>query len=511
MKHQRLLILAIFFLSVSLLAQADTVSVSDDTNINLSTPAQNNGANTSIFVRNTGAGGIRHGFVRFDLSSLPAASDVSLAILRIYVRNVENSGSIDLHFVESAWDEGTLTAQNPPLVGLSFQSIALSAADENKFVFVDITQAVRDWTDGSASDFGIAILPSTIDDVRAEFNSKENTTTSHPLELEVTFAQIPGPPGVPGEPGVQGGQGPTGPTGPIGPRGPTGPAGPQGIPSPNPLRVAQLRWYEANRAASFSIAAGPFLFDGDHLWLVGGGLRKMRASDGAIVATFPFGPINDGAFDGANVWLSNGSNTVTKMRASDGVVVNTFPVGSSARDLAFDGENIWVLHVNSVTKLRAVDGVNLGNFPVGQAPQDVAFDGSHIWVSNFDDDSVTKLSQFGVTDTYKVGDGPMGLAFDGTNMWVVNKNDETVTKLRASDGTIIDTAGIAGKEPHSIVFDGTHIWTASSHDGSEAVINKLRAVDGANVLELSVDGVPGGLVFDGANIWVLVDNQLMKL
>jgi DNA-binding beta-propeller fold protein YncE len=49
------------------------------------------------------------------------------------------------------------------------------------------------------------------------------------------------------------------------------------------------------------------------------------------------------------------SNNVTKLRASDGVCVGTFTVatGTGASGVAFDGANIWVTNgtSNTVTKL----------------------------------------------------------------------------------------------------------------------------------------------------------------
>ena len=68
---------------------------------------------------------------------------------------------------------------------------------------------------------------------------------------------------------------------------------PQGPPGLNPLRVAMLRWYEANTTARFSAGINPL----------------------------------DVAFDGANMWVvNNGSNTVTKLRANDGANLGDFAV-----------------------------------------------------------------------------------------------------------------------------------------------------------------------------------------
>lgn len=59
-------------------------------------------------------------------------------------------------------------------------------------------------------------------------------------------------------------------------------------------------------------------FDGDHLWVsdrTRDTVVKVRASDGAVLGTFPTGgeePIGV-AFDGANIWVPNsGAGTVTK-------------------------------------------------------------------------------------------------------------------------------------------------------------------------------------------------------
>jgi len=55
------------------------------------------------------------------------------------------------------------------------------------------------------------------------------------------------------------------------------------------------------------------------------------------------------AFDGANIWVINSDPlrcstcaSVLKLRASDGAVLGTFPVGSSPVGMVFDGANIWV-------------------------------------------------------------------------------------------------------------------------------------------------------------------------
>jgi DNA-binding beta-propeller fold protein YncE len=80
-----------------------------------------------------------------------------------------------------------------------------------------------------------------------------------------------------------------------------------------------------------------------------------------------------------------GGNTVRKLRAADGVLLGAFPVGTTPVGIAFDGANIWVTNgiSNNITKLRAGDGVVLGTFQAGTGPNAIAFDGVNIWVTNF--------------------------------------------------------------------------------------------------------------------------------
>src|ERR1700681_4080470 len=95
-----------------------------------------------------------------------------------------------------------------------------------------------------------------------------------------------------------------------------------GAPPANPLKVALLKWYPANKTTSFKVGKQPL------------GV----------------------AFDGANIWVANNDDaTVSKLQASDGKTLGTFPVDKVPFFLAFDGEAMWVTNSQglSVTKLRA--------------------------------------------------------------------------------------------------------------------------------------------------------------
>jgi len=81
------------------------------------------------------------------------------------------------------------------------------------------------------------------------------------------------------------------------------PAGNGAPPLSNPLKVALLKWYNANK----------------------------------VPTEFPVGKEPEGvAFDGANIWTANfGDGTVSKVRASDGAILGTFTVGGSPIGIVF--------------------------------------------------------------------------------------------------------------------------------------------------------------------------------
>ena len=347
---------------------------------------------------------------------------------------------------------------------------------------------------------------------------------------------VAGPPGPKGDPGAPGAVGPAGPKGDTGAAGPTGPQGPQGPKgdtgaigpqgpaglsgnSVNPMQIALKKWYESYHSATFSIggAAYNLVFDGQHIWAEmtqGSAIFavKMRASDGAIVGTYPVGT-GDAvgiAYDGACIWVANtNTNSVAKMRASDGVIVGNFPTGALPIGLTFDGENIWVANANSgnVTKLRARDGATLATVSTGATPTEMAFDGRNIWVTNENSGVVTILRASDAANIGSIGvTRPHGIAFDGANMWVTTQNPSgTVTKIRASDGSVLGVFP-AGSHSTGVAFDGVNIWVANYLQPTPSIggntVTKLRASDGVILGTFSVGNYPQGLAFDGLNIWV---------
>jgi hypothetical protein len=207
-------------------AFALTLNVTDDTYTD-SRLGTLQGTAPNIVIGNTSS--TDTGYVRFDLAALPKTTVITKAFLRLYVNDIIGTGTINILEVNGAWTEGTLTPANSPrTVATPVFTVAVAPSNKNTFLLVDVTQAVKDWLGGKTNN-GLALVAPSQSAFAVSLDSKENTVTSHPMELEVSFE---GPQGIQGPQGVQGPIGPIGPQGPIGPTGPQGPigaAGPVGV------------------------------------------------------------------------------------------------------------------------------------------------------------------------------------------------------------------------------------------------------------------------------------------
>jgi hypothetical protein len=169
------------------------------------------------------------------------------------VNNVDAPGTVNISVANGSWSELTVSGRNaPPVPGAAVGEVSVSASGD--YVYVDATQAVQNWLNGVVNNNGFIVTP-TGHGVKVAFDSKENTTTSHPATLAITLvnsgpagatgaegpagatgAQGPaGATGAEGPAGAIGAQGPAGATGVRGPAGPTGPSGTAGIFGTNTL------------------------------------------------------------------------------------------------------------------------------------------------------------------------------------------------------------------------------------------------------------------------------------
>jgi hypothetical protein len=132
--------------------------------------------------------------------------------LRLWASGATTPGSIDVYTLQDAWDERAITPASAPTGGTKIATFSVPAG--GGWIVVDITSAVRSWREFPLSDHGIMLAASgATPGVSVQFDSKENTLTSHAAAVDIHFN---GPAGPPGPAGPMGGVGPVGPTGPTG-------------------------------------------------------------------------------------------------------------------------------------------------------------------------------------------------------------------------------------------------------------------------------------------------------
>jgi len=159
------------------------ITPSADTYTNTADATTNFGAKTLLNVD----GATQITYVQFDLSSIPAGASISQATLKLYVNAVTTAGNFNVDYVDGSWAESTLTSSLAPALGTTIvSSVPLTTADKNQYILINVTPAVAAWLTGSQANDGIALVANGT--FNASFDSKENTTTSHPSELDIVFA-----------------------------------------------------------------------------------------------------------------------------------------------------------------------------------------------------------------------------------------------------------------------------------------------------------------------------------
>jgi len=187
----------------------------------------------------------------------------------------------------------------------------------------------------------------------------------------------------------------------------------------------------------------------------------------ATIVASNLGPQTEGiAFDGARVWTSNhgppGSVSIVTPGAAIPWTVTTVTTGfSSPIGALYDGANVWVAD-GSLKKLDA-SGAVVQTVSVGGTARYPAFDGTNIWSPNSNDDSVTvvRASSGAVLQTL-TGNGlasPVGVAFDGERVLVTNPGGNSVSLWKAADLTPLGTFSTGpGTNPWGPCSDGVNFW-----------------------------------------------------
>jgi hypothetical protein len=159
---------------------------SADAYTNTASPSTNYGAQKLLNVDNPS----ETTYIQFDLSSIPegyTSSNIAKATLKLYVNTVVTAGSFNVDYVNGSWSESTISANQSPALGTTIAaSIPLTKGELHDYILIDVTAAVGAWLSGTQPNDGIALVGNS--PFNATFDSKENTTNSHPPELDIVFA-----------------------------------------------------------------------------------------------------------------------------------------------------------------------------------------------------------------------------------------------------------------------------------------------------------------------------------
>jgi hypothetical protein len=301
------------------------------------------------------------GVVQFDLTQLPAgllASQVKQASLTLFLDHVSAAGTVNIYAANGAWTESTITGLNAPApAAIVASNVAVNTA--NTYITVDATAAVQAWLNGTVSNNGF-LIQAALAATSVQFDSKENTNTSHPAILTIDAASS----GPAGPTGAQGATGPTGPTGANGSIGATGATG-------------------TNGATGTTGATGPTGANGAN---GAAGATGANGTNGTNGAAGPAGPIGPQGIQGPPGTASNIFPTDTALLGT-GTIADTdirtiFVIGANATvtlphcnsGTPYDGKKLTFITYNtpSASPVFVVQGTDtfgdtLGNFSATSA------------------------------------------------------------------------------------------------------------------------------------------------
>jgi hypothetical protein len=243
-----------------------------DASLGVGAESDNIGAAPNLVVKSSSVG-IQQTFVKFDLTALPPTAVITQATLRAFPSRVKKAGTLTVNEVTGPWDENTLTNGNVPAYLPHLPALAINPLDQKRFVNYDITDLVEKWQSVPAGNNGIAITPPSIGAVDVTFDSKENSDTSHPMEIEVAYE---GPRGIQGIQGIQGIPGI---------QGPKGDPGIQGIPGVGVTPPGTCP------AATFTLTVTALVQGLTQSWP--GGIQKFNPGPCFVGVAVPGGVIDD--------------------------------------------------------------------------------------------------------------------------------------------------------------------------------------------------------------------------
>jgi DNA-binding beta-propeller fold protein YncE len=186
-------------------------------------------------------------------------------------------------------------------------------------------------------------------------------------------------------------------------------------------------------------------------------------------------------------------------------VLGTTTVGDLPLSIKSDGELVWVANFagNSVSCLQVSDGKLMKTYTGVTKPRAVVVARGKVYVAgnepsgklySIDPTSAASTATF-VTD---IGSNPVALAFDGEFIWCTNFLGN-IYRIEFDPDPVVVTVDPGLGIPTGLIYDGANIWVIDQGD------NKIKKLNGGGTMVLQDAAIGSSAqqpVFDGTNIWV---------
>jgi hypothetical protein len=171
-----------------------------DTYIQENSNNTNYGSNTKMLVGKDGLGRNHKSLIEFNISSIPAGNTVVSAKLQINVlySSSDNNITISLYRLTSPWNESEATWSNRTIselwntTGGSYaeEVDSLQFSNESRFYNFTITNLVRNWVNGSYTNYGIILVSNdSSTGNRREIDSSDSTNSSARPKLVIDYTE----------------------------------------------------------------------------------------------------------------------------------------------------------------------------------------------------------------------------------------------------------------------------------------------------------------------------------
>jgi hypothetical protein len=453
----------------------------------------------SASTMNVGGPTAAQALAQFNLSSLPAgttSANIAGATFSLFVNKVGAGGTVNISVANGVWTELGVNGTNAPAAGAAVAS-GVSVLNANQYVFVDATQAVKNWVSGITTNSGFIITPAD-GTVNIAFDSKESATTSHPATLTIVLTSsgasgptgptgATGPTGLTGTNGTNGATGPTGATGTNGTNGATGPTGATGTNGTNGATGPT----GATGTNGINGATGPTGANGTNGTNGTNGATGPTGSAGPAGAQGPtgatgatgtasiYGDGSDGATGPCNIVIS--TNWITSSPTT-GIQCTNFSISTGV-----------TLNVPSGTVIRATGTATIsGTLTVGDAtvPTSIASSGGAGWVATVPVFPGGGIAFPALTLRKLLRPGPFGGGPGGVDTGFFGVGGGTVTILSAGAMTI-GPSGVINANGGNGAGDGTNIADGGGGGGFVILGSKTSVTNAGAINAKGGNGAAG--------------------